>query len=76
MRTETGLDRWLLLVFLAWTLTLLFRDTGLTLEQSAMLALVTSLPMVRVNWLLHVFLKNPELLGHYGYSLRYARCNL
>lgn len=76
LRTATGLDRWLLLVFLAWTLTLLFRDTGLTLEHSALLALVTILPMVRVNWLFNLFLKNAELLGQHGYSLRYARCNL
>lgn len=76
LRTATGLDRWLLLVFLAWTLTLLFRDTGLTLEQSAMLALVAILPAVRVNWLLNLVLKYSELLGQYGYSLRYARCNL
>ena len=76
LRTATRLDRWLLLVFLAWTLTMLFREMGLTLEQSALVALVVILPMVRVNWLLNLFLKNSELLGQYGYSLRYARCNL
>ncbi|GAA5504081.1 IS701 family transposase ISDge5 [Deinococcus xinjiangensis] len=76
LRTATGLDRWLLLVFLAWTLTMLFREAGATLEQSALLAVVAVMPVVRVNWLLKLLLKNSELLGQYGYSLRYARCNL
>ena len=38
LRTATGLDRWLFLVFLAWTLTVLFRETGMSLEESANLA--------------------------------------
>jgi len=64
-----------LLVFLAWTLAILHRETGMTLEACAVLALVTVLPKVYLNWLLWTFSKNAEFLGQYGYSLHYARCN-
>lgn len=76
LRTATGLDRWLLLVFLAWTLTMLFRETGLSLEESALLAVVAALPLAHLNWLLNLVFRKSELLGQHGYSLRYARCNL
>ncbi|WP_075831561.1 hypothetical protein [Deinococcus marmoris] len=39
-RTAVGLDRWILLVFLAWTLAILHRHDGLTLEECVFLALV------------------------------------
>lgn len=55
-----GLDRWILLVFLAWTLAILHRQDGLTLEECAFLALVTVLPHVHLNRLLHLFSKNAE----------------
>lgn len=75
LRTAVGLDRWVLLVFLAWTLAILHRETGMTLEACAGLALMTVLPQVYLNRLLWTFSKNAEFLGQYGYSLHYARCN-
>ncbi|CAM3887498.1 transposase [Deinococcus saxicola] len=75
LRTAVGLDRWILLVFLAWTLAILHRQDGLTLEECAFLALVTVLPHLHLNRLLHLFSKNAEFLHQHGYSLRYARCN-
>ena len=75
LRTAVGLDRWVLLVFLAWTLAILHRETGMTLEACAVLALVTVLPQVYLNRLLRTFNKNAEFLGQHGYSLHYARCN-
>lgn len=75
LRTALGLDRWVLLVFLAWTLAILHRETGMTLEACAALALKTLMPEVYLNRLLRTFLKNEEFLHQHGYSLRYARCN-
>ena len=75
LRTATGLDRWVLLVFLAWTLAILHRETGMTLEACAALALMTVMPSVYLNRLLRTFLKNEEFLRQHGYSLHYARCN-
>ena len=70
-----GLDRWVLLVFLAWTLAILHRETGMTLEACAALALMTVMPDVHLNRLLLTFSRNSEFLRQHGYSLRYARCN-
>ncbi len=75
LRTEVGLDRWVLLVFLAWTLAILHREAGMTLEACAVLALVTVMPVVYLNRLLRTFSKNAEFLNQHGYSLHYARCN-
>ena len=62
-------------MFLAWTLAILHRETGMTLEACAVLALVTVLPQVYLNRLLQMFSKNAEFLGQHGYSIHYARCN-
>ncbi|SEJ93469.1 hypothetical protein SAMN04488058_1428 [Deinococcus reticulitermitis] len=75
LRTATGLDRWVLLVLLAWTLAILHRESGMTLEACAALALMTVVPDVHLNRLLQTFFKNAEFLHQHGYSLRYARCN-
>lgn len=75
LRTEVGLDRWVLLVFLAWTLAILHRDAGMTLEACALLALVTVMPQIYLNRLLRTFSKNADFLAQHGYSLHYARCN-
>ena len=75
LRTAVGLDRWVLLVFLAWTLAILHRETGMTLEACAALALMTVMPDVHLNRLLLTFSRNSEFLRQHGYSLRYARCN-
>lgn len=74
-RTEVGLDRWVLLVFLAWTLAILHREAGMTLEACAALALLTVMPLVYLNRLLRTFKKNADFLAQHGYSLHYARCN-
>lgn len=75
LRTAVGLDRWVLLVFLAWTLAILHRESGMTLEVCAALAPMTVMPDVHLNRLLRTYFKNAEFLHQYGYSLRYARCN-
>jgi hypothetical protein len=75
LRTEVGLNRWVLLVFLAWTLAILHREAGMTLEACAALALVTVMPLVYLNRLLKTFSKNEDFLAQHGYSLHYARCN-
>ena len=73
-RTEVGLDRWVLLVFLAWTLAILHRQAGMTLEACAALALLTVMPLVYLNRLLRTYKKNADFLAQHGYSLHYARC--
>lgn len=75
LRTVTGLDRWVLLVFLAWTLAILHRESGMTLEVCAALALMTVMPDVHLNRLLRMYFNNAEFLHQYGYSLRYPWCN-
>jgi hypothetical protein len=75
LRTARGLDRWLLLIFVAWTLTLLGAQPGQTLASSARRALLALQPELYLNHLLHFFTKNAEFLGQHGYSLSYARCN-
>ncbi len=75
LRTAVGLDRWVLLVFLAWTLAILYRETGMTLEACAALALMTVMPDVHLHRLLLMFSRNSEFLRQHGYSLRYMRCN-
>ena len=75
LRTVRGLDRWLLLIFVAWILTLLYVQPGQTLASSARRALLALQPKLYLNRLLHLFTKNAEFLGQHGYSLSYARCN-
>nr|WP_324295882.1 transposase [Deinococcus radiophilus] len=76
LRTARGLDRWILMVFLAFTLTILHRSEGMTLKEAARLALYTLFPVVRLNHLLSQLQKEREFLLQHGYSLSYARCNL
>ena len=44
LRTAKGLDRWILLVFLAFTLTLLHRSEDMTLQEAARLTLYAHVP--------------------------------
>ncbi|UFA51566.1 transposase [Deinococcus radiophilus] len=76
LRTARGLDRWILMVFLAFTLTILHRSEGMTLKEAARLALYTLFPVVRLNHLLSQLQKEREFLLQHGYSLSYARCKL
>ena len=75
LRTAQGLDRWVLLVFVAWTLAILHRTPEMTLEVAAFTALITVLPFIHLNVLLRTFSINAEFLRQHGYSLTYARCN-
>ena len=75
LRTALGLDRWIVLVFVAWTLAILHRTPEMTLEVAAFTALITVLPNVYLNVLLRTFSTNAEFLRQHGYSLIYARCN-
>lgn len=76
LRTAKGLDRWILLVFLAFTLTLLHRSEDMTLKEAARLTLYALFPEVRLNHLLSQLQKEQEFLRQHGYSLSYTRCNL
>ena len=76
LRTARGLDRWILLVFLAFTLTLLHRSEDMTLQEAARLTLYALFPEVRLNHLLSQLQKEQEFLRQHGYSLSYTRCNL
>ncbi|GAA3999390.1 hypothetical protein GCM10022631_07790 [Deinococcus rubellus] len=75
LRTAQGPDRWVLLVFVTWTLAILHRTPEMTLEVAAFTALITVLPFIHLNVLLRTFSINAEFLRQYGYSLTYARCN-
>ncbi len=74
LRTALGLDRWILLVFVAWTLAILHRTPEMTLEVAAFTALITVLPFIHLNVLLRTFARNAEFLRQHGYLLTYARC--
>lgn len=76
LRTALGLDRWILMVFLAFTLTILTRTEDMTLREAAHLALQEFFPEAALNQLLHRFNSSREFLMLHGYSLSYARCNL
>ncbi len=64
------------MVFLAFTLTMLYRSEDMTLKEAARLALHTLFPEVRLNHLLSQIQKEQEFLHQHGYSLSYARCKL
>ena len=76
LRTALGLDRWILMVFLAFTLTMLSKSEEMTLRQAARKALYIFFPEARLNQLLSLIDSERELLGQHGYSLIYERCNL
>jgi hypothetical protein len=75
LRTATGLDRWVLLVFTAFTLTMLHRTQDLTLEEAAFLALTVALPFVRLNRFLRRLGQEEEFLRQHGYTVQLSRCN-
>ncbi|GAA4000856.1 hypothetical protein GCM10022631_09430 [Deinococcus rubellus] len=75
LRTALGLDRWILLVFVAWAFAILHRTPEMTLEAAAFTALITVLPFIHLNVLLRTFSMNAEFLRQHGYSLIYSRCN-
>lgn len=76
LRTALGLDRWILMVFLAFTLTMLSKSEEMTLREAARLALYTFFPEAGLNQLLSLIYSEQEFLGLHGYSLVYMRCNL
>jgi hypothetical protein len=75
LRTAPGLDRWVLLVFTAFTLTMLHRTQDLTLEEAAFLALTVALPFVRLNRVLRRLGQEEEFLRQHGYTVQLSRCN-
>jgi hypothetical protein len=75
LRTATGLDRWVLLVFTAFTLAMLHRTPDLTLEEAAFLALTVALPFVRLNCFLKRLSREEEFLRQHGYTVQLFRCN-
>ena len=75
LRTARGLDRWILLVFLAFTLMMLHRSPDLSFEEAAGLALTLALPILRLNVIFARFARDGEFLRQHSYSLNIARCN-
>jgi len=75
LRTARGLDRWILLVFLAFTLMMLYRAPELSFEEAARLALTLALPLLRLNVIFDRLAKDEEFLRQHGYALRISRCN-
>ena len=74
LRTAQGLDRWVLLVFAAFTLALLCRADTLTLEQAAEVAARVALPLLVVQRLAVQVWREEEFLRQHGYSLTLSRC--
>ena len=75
LQTVRELDRWVLLVFAAFTLALLCRADTLSLEQAAEVAARITLPLLVVQRLAVQVWREEEFLRQHGYSLHYARCN-
>lgn len=75
LRTARGLDRWVFLVFLAFTLMMLHRSPDLSFEEAAGLALTLALPFLRLNVIFARLAKDEEFLRQHGYSLKVARSN-
>lgn len=74
LRTAQGLDRWVLLVFAAFTLALLCRADTLSLEQAAEVAARVALPLLVVQRLAVQVWREEEFLRQHGYSLTISRC--
>ncbi|TDE84699.1 transposase, partial [Deinococcus sp. S9] len=74
LRTAQGLDRWVLLVFAAFTLSMLCRTDALSLEQAAEVAARVALPLLVVQRLAVQVWREEEFLRQYGYSLTLSRC--
>ena len=74
LRTAQGLDRWVLLVFAAFTLSMLCRADTLSLEQAAEVAARVALPLLVVQRLAVQVWREEEFLRQHGYSLTLSRC--
>lgn len=76
LHTARGVDRWILLVFTAFTLATLCREDGLTLEQAAEIASRMALPTLLVEVLIRRLSREAEFLHQHGYSLHLRRCKI
>ncbi|WP_102128613.1 transposase [Deinococcus planocerae] len=74
LRTAQGLDRWVLLVFAAFTLAMLCRADTLSLEQAAEVAARVALPLLVIQRLAAQVCREEEFLRQHGYSLTLSRC--
>lgn len=74
LRTAQGLGGWVLLVFTAFTLTLLCRADTRSLEQAAEVAARVALPLLVVGRLALQVWREEEFLRQHGYSLSLSRC--
>ena len=74
LRTARGMDRWLPLIFIAWTPTLLDALLDQTPASSARHARLALQPKFCLNHLLHLLAENAEFLGRHSCSLSYPRC--
>ncbi|EYB66426.1 transposase IS4 family protein [Deinococcus phoenicis] len=74
LRTAQGLDRWVLLVFAAFTLAMLCRADTRSLEQAAEVAARVALPLLVVQRLAAQLWEEEEFLRQHGYSFTLSRC--
>ncbi|BDP44391.1 hypothetical protein DAETH_43600 (plasmid) [Deinococcus aetherius] len=74
LQTAQGLDRWVLLVFAAFTLAMLCRADSLSLEQAAEVAARMALPLLVVQRLAVQLWQEEEFLRQHGYALSLSRC--
>ena len=76
LHTGRGVDRWILLVFAAFTLSMLCREDGLTLEQAAEIAARLALPTLLIEVLIRQVTREAEFLRQHGFSLHLQRCKI
>lgn len=76
LHTAQGLDRWVLLVCAAFTLTVLCAEGGKTLEEDARLAAQIALPALVIVRLMIEVQRNEEFLHQHGYSVHLSRCKI
>lgn len=76
LHSELGFDRWLLLVFAAFTLTVLHATEQLSLEEAASLALTVALPFVRLARFIRRLHHEQDFLRQHGFQATLSRCNI
>ncbi|GGR93129.1 hypothetical protein GCM10008960_20120 [Deinococcus sedimenti] len=76
LHTAQGLDRWVLLVCAAFTLTVLCSEGGKTLEEDARLAVHIALPALVIVRLMIEVQRHEEFLRQHGYSVHLSRCKI
>ena len=76
VHTARGMDRWILLVFAAFTLATLCREDGLTLEQAAEIATRLALPDLLIEALICQLSRQVLFLRQHGLYVQLQRCKI